>query len=47
MERTTEFLRMLLDSIEGGGQVVTFQDQDVEELKDLLSELEDEEKEGL
>lgn len=34
--RTKTFLKMILDSINGGGNVVTFQDIDIEELEELI-----------
>ena len=36
MHRMREFLIMLLESIDGGGRVVTFQDHDIEELQNLV-----------
>ena len=40
MDKAKEFLIMLLESIEGGGRVVTFQDFAIEELKRILEEWE-------
>jgi len=34
-----EFLDMLLESINGGGRIVTFMDQDIVTLEDILEDL--------
>ena len=38
ISKVTEFLTMLLDTINGGGRVVTFMDQDIKTLKEILDE---------